>query len=163
MSVTLFAQRNKKKKLMGMRVFDCNQIYDKKKLHNIPDFAESGGKKNPKKKHSQKKRKKTTNFEVWGLELICLQTDNQKTKQQLLGHGMFLLTPSSSSSSGHCKTLLLLLASQEQNMGELKFFIKFFLKIEIKSNSRNQNMGGQEKRKKGKRKKGKNKKQTNQC
>jgi hypothetical protein len=38
----------------------------------------------PKKKKKTKKRKKTTNFEVWGLELICQQTDNQKTKTRTL-------------------------------------------------------------------------------
>jgi hypothetical protein len=53
-----------------------------------------GEKQNPRKKtlkpkkkekKKKKKRKKTTNFEVWGLELICQQTDNQKTKQELFG------------------------------------------------------------------------------
>jgi hypothetical protein len=48
-----------------------------------------GEKQNPRKKNleakkKEKKRKKTTNFEVWGLELICQQTDNQKTKTRTL-------------------------------------------------------------------------------
>ncbi len=98
-----------------MRVLDCNQIYDKKKSCNMfRSLLKVGEKKTLEKNLGKKKWKKTTNFEVWGLELICQQTDNQKTKQQLLGHGMFSLTPSS---SGHCKTLLLLLASQEQKHG----------------------------------------------
>jgi hypothetical protein len=75
---------------MEMRVLDCNQIYDKKSCNMFRILLKVGGKRNPRKKHSQKKNKKgkrqrTSRFGIGANLSADRQPKNKTTNSWVMG------------------------------------------------------------------------------